>query len=455
MRSILSRPLIAILLVLCACAPRHENSAKKDLKLPPAATDNDFYSKQASRPEQVVLGQALFFDKILSGNKNISCATCHSVLAATGDGLSLPIGEEGTGTAIFRRAGPELSPQSERVPRNSPALFNLGAIEFQSLFLAGRVESDPDFPSGVISPAKQKLPEGLDNPLAAQALFPVTSAAEMCGHPGENVLADFCDKQDFGRIWAILEERLQEIPRYVTMFKEAFPSIKSKDEISMVHAANAIAAFQAMHWRADNSPFDQYLRGNKQAMSGAALSGMQIFYGKAGCAYCHQGTFQTDQKFHAVAMPQLGPGKGDGFNNQDDFGRERVTQQRTDRYKFRTPSLRNVALSAPYGHSGAYNSLRGVVIHMLNPVTGLNSYQTAQAILPIFPSPLKPDDLVILHDPASVQQIAEANEIQPIQLKKSEIDLLITFLHALTDPASLDLRRDAPQTVPSGLSIID
>ena len=92
---------------------------------------------------------------------------------------------------------------------------------------------------------------------------------------------------------------------------------------------------------------------------------------------------------------------------------------------------------------------------MINTVTALNSYQTSQAVLPTFPSPSKPDDLVIMHDPASVQQIAEANEIKPIQLNKSEINLLIKFLHALTDPASLDLRRDAPQTVPSGLSLID
>ena len=88
---------------------------------------------------------------------------------------------------------------------------------------------------------------------------------------------------------------------------------------------------------------------------------MRLFYGKADCASCHSGAFQTDHDFHAIAMPQLGPGKGDGFRGREDFGRERVTGDPTDRFRFRTPTLRNVALTGPWGHTGAYATLEAVV----------------------------------------------------------------------------------------------
>jgi hypothetical protein len=93
-------------------------------------------------------------------------------------------------------------------------------------------------------------------------------------------------------------------------------------------------------------------------MSGDALKGMKLFYGRADCADCHSGTFQTDLEFHAIGIPQIGPGFGGvGFQGREDFGREGVTGDPEDRYKFRTPSLRNVALTAPYGHDGFYRTL--------------------------------------------------------------------------------------------------
>jgi len=95
-------------------------------------------------------------------------------------------------------------------------------------------------------------------------------------------------------------------------------------------------------------------------MSKNALAGMKLFYQskerRAACAECHSGKFQTDHSFHAIAMPQVGPGKGDGDTvtvmGHDDYGREQVTGDSADRYTFRTPTLHNVTLTAPYGHSG-------------------------------------------------------------------------------------------------------
>jgi cytochrome c peroxidase len=166
----------------------------------------------------------------------------------------------------------------------------------------------------------------------------------------------------------------------------------------------------------------------------------------------------TDNRFHAIAMPQIGPGKGDNqagyFDGLDDFGRERVTGDPVDRFRFRTPTLRNVALTAPYGHAGAYDSLAAVVKHHLDPVDSLYGYDPSQAKLPPHPG-LDEHDFTIMNDSARLAAIADANELDRTRLRPAELQDLIDFLHALTDTASLDLRNDAPFTVPSGLPVAD
>jgi cytochrome c peroxidase len=139
---------------------------------------------------------------------------------------------------------------------------------------------------------------------------------------------------------------LYAIPAYVDLFEEAFPDrVTSADDVTMVLAANAIAAFEATAFRADNSPFDRYLRTG-EGLSPEAEHGMRLFYGTAQCSTCHAGAFQTDHSFHAIAMPQIGPGKADGADATywretgqraflEDFGRGRVTQRPDDMYKFR------------------------------------------------------------------------------------------------------------------------
>jgi cytochrome c peroxidase len=422
--------------------------------------DTDFYDDGAPLPAKVELGNILYFDKILSGNLNISCASCHHPLAGTGDGLSLPIGEGGRGLGVTCDTGVGDDAVHERVPRNAPPVFNLGAREFTRMFYDGRVEEDPEEPSGFKSPAGDELPNGLDNALAAQAMFPVTSATEMAGQVADdNDQADAAAAGDLVGLWDLIAEKLQAIPAYVDMFQQAYPGeIFSAEDISYVHAANAIAAFQAYQWRFDNSPFDQYLRGNRQALSTQARIGMNVFYGKGGCSNCHSGPFQTDQDFHAVAMPQIGPGKGDNldgyFDNHDDFGRERVTGDTRDRFHFRTPTLRNIALSPPYGHAGAYNSLEAMVRHILDSVNSLHNYDQEQAVLP-YRADLDAIDFIVMDDKNRRNAIADANELDPARLKEKDIQALIAFLHALTDPAALDMRADVPASVPSGLPIWD
>lgn len=450
--------------------------------------DSDFYAAGRPSRAQVELGRMLFFDKLLSGNKNIACASCHHPRRGTSDDPPLFFGEGALGLGKQRRVAPDTPPG--RVPRNAQALYMLGAKEFASLFHDGRVELDPyNWPSGFRSPAREQLPEGLESVLAAQAMFPVLSPIEMAGHRGENAIADAVAVDDLGRAWELLAERLRAIPEYVDLFQAAYPQLDSAEDIGFVHAANAIAAFEATAFRADDSPFDRYLRSHDlKHLSPAAQRGMALFYGAAGCSRCHSGPLQTDQRFHAIAMPQLGPGKGDGWDQSycratglvarlEDHGRYRVSQRAEDRYRFRTPTLRNVELTGPWGHSGAYVSLAAVVRHHLDPQDALERYtpptlpaldnvldnvleRTALDSRLIF-RPINPRKLAgyIQRDGwvmASAEQrraIAAANELEPIELSDQQLEELVAFLQALTDPRSRDQSDLIPARVPSGLPV--
>jgi cytochrome c peroxidase len=157
-------------------------------------------------------------------------------------------------------------------------------------------------------------------------------------------------------------------------------------------------------------------------------------------------------------MPQIGPGKGDNSGNQldgrEDLGREQATGDPNDRLKFRTPNLRNVALTAPYGHAGAYDALRAVVRHHLDSVKSLRRYDQSQAVLPPRED-LDEIDFVVMDDGRRVNYIADYNQLSRFTYTEEQVDRIIDFLHALTDPASLDLRRDQPLVVPSGLPATD
>lgn len=454
---------LALLTPLVAALPlaRVSSASPQGGPNPPAVDDSDFFDNGPTAAAKIELGRMLFYDKVLSGNLNISCATCHHSLTGTGDGLSLPIGEGARGLGVARGTGSGADAVHERVPRNAPQVFNLGALEFTVMFHDGRVRADAGQPSGFLSPAGTNLPLGLDNTLAAQAMFPVTSATEMAGQLGENAQANAAAAGNLagaGGVWEILAQKLQAIPEYVTLFQAAYPSIVNPSDITFVHAANALAAFEGGQWRFTNSPYDRFLAHDNQAMSTEAKRGLQLFNGKAGCASCHSGPFQSDQSFHAIAMPQIGAGKGDNLpgysDGHDDFGLERVSGDPADRFRFRTPTLRNIALSAPYGHAGAYDTLEAVVRHHLDPVGSLNSYDQSQVSLPPR-ADLDAADFVVMNDPGRVAAIAAANELAPVSLKDSEVAALVTFLHALTDPAALDMRKDVPMAVPSGLPLAE
>jgi len=425
---------------------------KNKWNIPEPVTDADY---PARNPAKEALGKFLYYDKILSGNKNISCASCHHALAASGDGLSLPVGEGGQGLGITRNTGTGADEIHERVPRNAPHVFNLGSYSFTKMFHDGRLEIDETHQTGFITPAGDEFLPGIDSPVAAQAMFPVTSGTEMAGQGDENDVSIAGAQDGVRGIWKVLTKRVTDIPEYLSMIFNVYPELNNDvSQVNFTHIANAIGAYETIAFRADNSPFDRYVRGDWNAMSLNAEKGLQIFNTKAQCASCHSGKFQTDEQFYAVGIPQIGSGKGDGFNGQDDFGREQVTGDAVDRYRFRTPTLRNVSITGPWGHDGAYNTLEGIVRHHLDPVNSLNNYDTNQAVLPS-KSDLDATDFVVHNNESSRSALASRIELDPITLSEEEFANLMAFLHALTDTASLDLRATVPSSVPSGLPLGD
>lgn len=400
-------------------------------------------------PASVELGWLLFYDPILSGNRNVACATCHHPRFGTSDGVALSIGDGGIGLGPARHPDPENYPEA-RVPRNAPGLFNLGAREFTVMFHDGRLEADPTRANGMRTPLGDEMTAGFKNVLAAQAMFPVLSADEMAGHYSENKVSEAVRLGRLtheGGAWDIIAQRVAAVPEYETRFDQV---LGADYDLHFTDIANAIADFIAVEWRADNSPFDAYLRG-EGSLNPSATAGMDLFYGTAGCSSCHSGQFQTDHAFHAVAMPQIGPGKAAGFETHSrDTGRMRVTGKTEDAFKFRTPSLRNLSVTGPYGHAGTYGSLVDVVRHHTDPVAHLAAYDIENArLLPLNHA----QDRAIVDSPEEQAAIAKANELRPNVLNDVEIAQIMAFLISLEDRPSQAGHLGVPKSVPSALPV--
>lgn len=388
----------------------------------------------------VDLGQLLFFDKILGGNMDMACATCHHPSLVTADGIPLAIGVDGT-----NGLGPDRDPPLDGsgnpifIPRNTPEVFNRAG--FLTMFWDARIEQTV---GGLLTPAGTALLPGLDSALAAQAMFPVTSRAEMRGQVGESELGDL-DNDDLLGMWDALMVRILGFPEYVTLFAAAYPGVDPAD-LTFVDVANAIAAFETQHWTLPDAPFDRWLDGDDTALTDMQLAGAELFFDAAGCSECHSGTNFTDEMFHNTGVPQLGPGKGDGASGMLDFGRERVTGDMADRYRFRTPPLRNVAVTFPYMHDGAFADLEDVVRRYNDIADSATNYDVTQLSA----------DLQALFQAAETANILMTldEDLPDIDLSDEEIDQIVAFLNSLTAPGVFMLvANDVPATVPSGLPV--
>jgi cytochrome c peroxidase len=314
--------------------------------------------------EKIALGRKLFFDRRLSLNNTFSCAMCH-------------IPEQGF---TSQEQATAIGIEGRTVRRNSPTLYNVAyaAILFH---------------------------DGREDTLENQVWGPFLSRNEM-GNPSVGFVID----------------KLKRLPDYPGLFEKAFRRGPSMETIGQ-----AIASYERT-LNSANSPFDRWRYGKQaDAMGGQAINGFALFTGKAGCSQCHTIGERTalfmDNQLHNTGWGfrestkneprnrrvQVAPGQSYIMDESaikqlredkpNDLGRYEITQNPSDRWKYKTPTLRNIALTAPYLHNGAFASLREVVEFYNRG--GENNENL---------------------DPL----------IKPLGLNEADIDALVEFLHSLT-----------------------
>jgi cytochrome c peroxidase len=249
-------------------------------------------------------------------------------------------------------------------------------------------------------------------------------------------------------VWAAVMRRLVAIQGYQAKFNAAYPGVPVTS-LGFQHAANAIAAFEIQAFSHASSPFDRFLAGDNRAMTTEEKRGALLFFGKARCSQCHNGPLLGGQSFANIGVPQIGPGVGSAAPL--DIGRAAdPAQPFWPKFSFRVQPLRNVELTAPYMHSGAYATLEAVVRHYNNADSAQRNYD---------PSQLAPVVRSLYHGDAAtksaVLETLDPRLRQPIGLTLPEQAQVVAFLRSLTDPAARDLSSVAPARVPSGLAVRD
>ena len=269
-------------------------------------------------PEKIELGKKLFWDGRLSGNGAMGCVVCHQPDLGWGTGTPISFGYPGT-----------------EHWRNSQTVLN--SAYYNKLFWEGNSTS-----------------------LEAQA--PAAAGGAVAGN-GDG---------------SMMEMKLRFVPDYVEDFKKVFGT----DWPHISQAWQAIAAFQrTIVTDPDKVPFDRYLAGDENALSGAAKRGMDLFNGKAGCIACHNGALVSDERYYNLGVPaapefgsepiyqitlrwelyQKGMPEEVYRAGADDLGLFHKTKRPDDKGKFRTPSLRELKWTEPYMHNGVFATLAEVV----------------------------------------------------------------------------------------------
>ncbi len=290
---------------------------------------------------KIELGHKLAFDTRLSKNNSISCAGCHLPFAGGGGHTPRAFGHGG------------------ELGRWTPSWVN--AVYYTSLFWDGRAAS--------LEEQTGALPGHMG---------PISAPGEMGGD-----------------VDAIVK-KLNAIPAYKKAFRKAFGEGATRRNI-----ARAIAAFERT-LIARESPFQRYVRGDKKTLTAAAKRGFALFRGKARCVICHTPPLMTDNAFHNIGVPQVGPLKVD-------TGRYAITHEEEDRGAFRTPTLYNAASFLFFMHDGAFSSLAQVIDH---------------------------------YDRGGNPKSAQQDELlEPLHLTKREKADLAAFIESLTDPRLNRIRR--------------
>ena len=396
-------------------------------------------------PQLAETGRLLWFDTITGLNDDNSCAGCHSPTAGFSDTQSIAIGIDNNGIVGPHRAGP-------RNLRRSPMVINTAFypnLMWNSRFRA--LSGDPfDNRTGWLFPPPEELSLS-DQPhlLVAQAFIPPTERTEVAGF-------EFQGDND-----AIRDEvlnRLNSIPAYRKLFGKVFPEVRAGAPITFEMFGLAIAEFEFTLTFA-NAPIDRFARGQRNVLSEDEKMGALLFFGEARCSLCHSVAGASNEMFsdfqeHVIGVPQIAPlltnnaFDGDGAN--EDFGREQVTGDPQDRYKFRTSPLRNVAVQPTFMHNGAFTNLEDAVRHHLNVVASARAYTPAgQDLAPDLAGPTGPIEPVL----ARLDPILAT----PIELNEDQIRQLIAFVeNGLLDPRAEpdNLRKLVPGALPSGRPVL-
>jgi len=398
------------------------------------------------------LGMDLFFSKSLGADRDSACVTCHHPLLGGGDKLSLPIG---TGAVTVNLLGKGRLHDSQAshydggptVPRNAPTTFNMAAWN-KVLFYDGRVEHlNPDDISTPDSTHNVKDDLATDNLASAQSRFPITSPEEMKGFNHQD--KDNYEIREYvaSRIGGYAEGtgELNNTSYWLTKFQSAFekPNISATELVTEQNIALLIGEYENSQ-AFTNTPWKEYVEGNLNAISNDAKKGALLFFndnskGGVNCVSCHSGDFFTDEGFHNIAMPQLGRGKGHGDELIEDLGRVAVTGDETDKYKFRTPSLVNTEVTGPWGHAGAYTSLKAVIKHHLNPKKAIENYDFSQ----LTQTGIQNLDSLKQNTNKAIKVLEEDQKngldtLQYATLTEVQINQLISFITSLTDPCVLN-----------------
>ena len=330
-------------------------------------------------PQTIALGKMLFWDPILSGNKDVACATCHHPANGYADNLDLSIGLGGVGLGANRHF---LNPRTGVfVKRNSQTILNTA---FNGMDVNGNYDpvNAPMFWDSRV--------KSLEN----QSLEPIKTLEEMRG-------TKFTETTALDSVVA----RLKNIPEYQLLFKNAFGGTQA---ITASNMSIAIATFERT-LTANNSPFDRFKRGEKTAMNALEIQGMNAFQ-TVGCAGCHTGSMFSDYQLHVLSVPD------NAKLAQSDAGANGT-------YSFRTASLRNLKVTAPYMHSGVFSTLDDI-LRFYGNIAGGNSQNPN----------------------VNIRQVDA--KIRNVRIQNNQA-ALIAFINTLSDD---NFDKTVPTTVPSKLN---
>ncbi|GLT16839.1 methylamine utilization protein MauG [Vibrio zhanjiangensis] len=362
------------------------------------------------------LGKIFFERPILSGDKDISCANCHIDNKALADGLPLAVGVGGIGEDKER-----LISGGAVVPRNAFTLFARADERYTTFFWDGKVQMADN---EIYSPIGEGYSMGFESALSVAAILPLLSRDEFLGHSNgpynSNSHVELLENQYFNDKVKAQNKFLQDLLKDtndadIRILVQALNNAEiAKQNFTLSVVGNALASFirEKVKVTCEPSNWEQYINGDKRALTEKQKEGALVFYGKGRCAACHSGDLLSDMNFHSVGVPQ--GTQGPHMFGQD-LGRALVTYRTEDRYKFKTPSLISVSKTAPYGHNGIFPSLESVVKYHINPMF-------------FYRNPKVTDEMILKNN----ESLASRSEVlRWIKIDEEELVSLLKFLETL------------------------